>query len=217
MDLTKIIFIFAVTTIMLSTINLKESFVWFVNNWLHINTKIDKWDTNPFTNLCLTKNNSGYNSPAYTWWQDRDTTIVKEYKHCHPNWIASTQQNCSGNKQPLPQIEEHTRDLGKTSANSIDLDYYHNPKAYCKANPNKYPCPNHWIETAGDAKRSGDFPTENMRIPSLQRPVIPQVPTPQEGDDNLFTLSLDDVKDNKKMSIIHPWREDHVCRNNTLS
>lgn len=190
-----------------------ETFEWVTNLWSKkIPETVDAGA--PYNNMCLTKNHSGWNSPAYDWWRDRDSTIKAEYAHCRPRWPGSTQYVCDVRNQPktsadLPPVKPHTegRRLSSTLAHSIATEYYHNPVKYCEANPGRYPCPNSWVDDAGNARRSAGRPTENMRIPALKDELEPQVRTTEEG---LHTLAASAVNDNSRMLIVYPGREDRA-------
>lgn len=214
--------IITVIALVLFKNKLFEGFEWVTNIWSNLD--ISQWDRPtwaPYRNLCLTKNNTGYHSPAYTWWQNRDDTIKKEYQHCQPNWIGSTQQRCNVKPLGTSSFKNYPAPRGpsKTKAHSIATEYYHNPVAYCKKNPTSYPCPNFWIEDPQNAQRGPNYPTENMRIPALKDTIEPQVLTSDDPNNSCytglkvnpseFTLAGSAVNDNTRMLILHPDREDH--------
>jgi len=192
------LWIFFLLFIFLNAVLLKESFTWFQQ---YIKTGVVNNNANfaTFNNLCLTKDHSGYYSPAHLSWQNRTASMVAEYAHCRPNWVSSTQQNCSGS---VPQPYEYGN-YAKTDAHSISSDYYHNPVDYCKHNPHEFPCPNFWVKD--NVKDINEFPTTNMRIPKLLEGVNPQVPADMGS---LHTLSLTDVRDNERMTLLHPNKLD---------
>lgn len=105
------------------------------------------------------------------------------------------------------------KNAAATKSHSISLEYYHDPVGYCSKYPDRYPCPNYWIEdskiAAKNGKRSAHFPTENMIIPKMKNTIEPQVETicNKGGHNELANCS---INDNERLLTVFPDMEDRA-------
>jgi len=97
-----------------------------------------------FKHYGLTTKPYGGSNPMYTYFQNYEKNMGKQYKHC-------TNQQCSTKQYNGTTAKAHTKlnstlHSSPTSAQSISVEYYNNPQKYCKRNPHKFPCPNYWLK-----------------------------------------------------------------------
>lgn len=154
----------------------------------------------PYYHQALTTRPYGGNNPMYKYFQNYERDMGKKYAHC-------TRYGCSTKKFNGMTVKPHeeigsTLKSGPTEAQSISIDYYHDPIGYCSRNPHNYPCPNHWIK---DSKLIGS--ASSMRIPKMKDSVKPQVVT-YCGKGNKHELSACGVNDNERMLLVYPGKED---------
>jgi hypothetical protein len=148
----------------------------------------------PYDGKCLTKKPYGFPSHQgmINYWKDIPKSWGKTYAETSIrgdiNKVRShtPKNSILGGSNPAP-----------SNLKSISLGYYHDPVKYCRHNPRKYPCPNHWIKNKGSFKTS----CASMNIPKLNK------------DYHKHTLDKD-IDDNYHIRIVEPGREDHgLCGN----
>ncbi len=96
-------------------------------------TNSEKYKQYPL--ICLTNKPVGHltQPPAITYWKNLLSDSKKRQKidsTISPNIVGISESN------NFPETK---------SPGDICSEYYKNPVLYCKNNPGKRPCPNHWI------------------------------------------------------------------------
>lgn len=148
-----------------------------------------------YTNTCLTDKPYGFpsHSNMYNYWRDMPKSWAVEYSEKRVRGDINTVRS---NQQPLTLNGSNP---AATVASGVDPKYYHNPNGYCKTNPSKYPCPNHW--------RNGPHVRTHVSG-DMSKPV------PKMSNQHRVPVSDADINDNYHMRIIQSGREDHgLCGN----
>jgi hypothetical protein len=86
------------------------------------------------------------------------------------------------------------RNLRRIKVDSIPAEYYHNPADFCAAHPDRYPCPNHWLN--GKYQSAADSRLDHKILPGLKKGLSTHIKDTQV-DDNYRTL------------VLYPETEDH--------
>lgn|SRR3989338_371564 len=162
----------------------------------------------PYQNMCLTCKPFGFHDPKFYYWYNRESNLPKEVSTCNMYQCRTPQLN---GWNALGTQDYTSYSPRKTDVHSISVDYYHDPVSYCAVHPNRYPCPNYWVSRkwSGKAKRYGDFPTEDLRLPKMKDHVLPQVKTPCRKCCR-HELSGCAVNDNERTLIVGIQKEDHA-------
>ena len=90
-----------------------------------------------YTNLCITERpygSSGSVAPL-KYWADRPKSWATEYSDAR---LATDSKTLRDYAPDMPHAPAHVR-------SSVEDNYYHNPAEYCRAHPDRYPCPNSWV------------------------------------------------------------------------
>lgn len=163
-----------------------------------------------YNNICLTC--KPYGTPGteniYNYWKNIEKRWRKEYA---PYKI----------KQSGDVRETHAKsslcNSAATNSHSIGLNYYHDPVAYCKVHPDRYPCPNYWL-VKRDSKNAdfkgidSDFTHASGDMSLKDINALKPYEAVRNGD---FEHTLDkNINDNYHTRIINTEREDHgLCGN----
>lgn len=131
--------------------------------------------------------------------------IYKHWKNREDHWKEEySKVNVDVDMNKVKGISSGTLESTETNDRSIDPEYYNDPLAYCKKNPNKYPCPNHWLKDSAafnDQLHQVSHPTGNMLITNLTS----KMSSP---------LMTNHINDNYHTRLIDIEREDHgLCGN----
>ena len=144
-----------------------------------------------YENACLTTKSYGFPGMQnmYNYWKDQPKHWAVEYSN----------ERIRGDINKVKSSESKTKGIPAPSdTHSIALEYYHDPIAYCKKYPDRYPCPNYWIarEAKAGFKGNKNFVSDDMFVPGLL-----------EG--NFGHVKDKDINDNYHSRIVEPGREDH--------
>jgi hypothetical protein len=142
-----------------------------------------------YNNSCLTS--KPYGSPGsegpLSNWAEREKYMRQEYASC-------SAYRC-GDLSALKDNEPiGVQNLRRIRVSSIPEEYYHNPVDYCRAHPDSYPCPNHWLASPGE-------PAADSR---LDHKILP---APLQGLAKHIKDSQ--INDNYHTRVLYPQREDH--------
>jgi hypothetical protein len=131
----------------------------------------------------------------YRYWKDRPKSWATEYSE---ERIRGDIDKVRSNQEPDTVLSGSQP--APAGGSSVHADYYHNPNRYCKENPGKYPCPNHW-----------------QKGPHVRTHVSGDLSNPVPGliQGTYGHVHDKDINDNYHMRIINAGKEDHgLCGGN---
>lgn len=176
-----IIFVIAILLMCLSSVGLREGWhEWVTDIWKKVN--LVGWSPMrsgaPYRYNSLIRMPYGYGTDRsmMMYFSNYERDMPKQYRDCTTYSCRTRKHNGMTAK---PQ-DSGSRALhsGPTNARSISEKYYHNPVEYCRKNPHKYPCPNHWIKDKNQTRLAMELRNPvSFRIPAMKKRVKPQVKT----------------------------------------
>lgn len=208
----KTIFIFAFAIIIFSIIQpvvVEGWYDWVSGVWNKVKLTgtgvklnlTDKIESKPerYYPQCLTDKPYGYPDLTCQYWKG----LERSYAQLHQD------SNFQG-QNAKPVASDSLSDIGNPSganvnnisirSRELDHNYYPDAQKYCLDNPNKYPCPNHWIINNPDKdKRFTHFKSN----PENALKQLPQVKGYFPKRDNLLKYEAL----NRAMTVIAPERE----------
>ena len=170
-----------------------------------------------YPNNCMTCKPYGFKHLPYYYFKKFGKNFPAKYRSCNKTGCSTTRHN-GYNAKANPEWRDVSGIYpSKTpTKGEVDLDYYHNPYAYCMKNPDSYPCPNYWAKKSdlladpnAKSRRLAKRPTQCMYVPGLKKGVNPQVKTYCHKG-NKHEKSDCCVNDNSAYMPIKPGHADHA-------